>query len=226
MTFSFIKRVTRTIHQKVSQNNRIHKLAAELETKFRLLYKDAASIACLDVGCGDMQVSRLLHKQIPALSWTCIDIFPPESGRWPPEMSGRYQQYDGVSIPYCNNSFHVVMLVDVLHHCADIPGMLRETGRVAPCVLIKDHFEYGLYSRWVLRLIDFFGNWPYGGNVPKKYFTPAGFADICKDLGWEVVDLQVGIILYNHLPVVRRILRPEWQFTAVLRRNDPAPAGK
>ncbi len=112
------------------------------------------------------------------------------------------------------------MLCDVLHHTpATAARLLAEAARVARHVIVKDHFEYGAYSRSMLRLMDFVGNWGYGISVPECYFTREGFVRLAAQQGLVITSLDCGLELYEHLPVVRTVLRPDWHFIAVLRRD-------
>jgi hypothetical protein len=71
----------------------------------------------------------------------------------------------------------------------------------------------------MLRLMDFVGNWGYGISVPESYFTREGFARLVAQQGIVITSLDCGLELYEHLPVVRTVLRPDWHFIAVLRRD-------
>jgi hypothetical protein len=132
----------------------------------------------------------------------------------------KYRQFDGKLIPYGNAELDVALFCDVLHHTPEnTPQLLAEAGRVARRVIVKDHFEYGFYSRSMLRLMDFVGNWGYGISVPERYFTRDGFTQLAHQQGLIVESLSCGMMLYEHLPVVRTLLRPAWHFIAVLRRR-------
>jgi hypothetical protein len=96
--------------------------------------------------------------------------------------------------------------------------LLESAGRVGRWVLIKDHLEYGWWSRQMLRTMDFIGNYGYGVTVPTRYFDRDRFQCLCRDAGLRVVELGVGIQLYAHLPLVRSLLSPDWQFMAACRR--------
>ena len=108
----------------------------------------------------------------------------------------------------------------MLHHTPENAArLLAEAGRVATNVLVKDHFEYGAYSRTMLRLMDFVGNWGYGVSVPDSYFTRDGFVRLAGEQDLVITALDCGMQLYEHLPVVRKALRPDWHFVAVLRHH-------
>ncbi|MDP3221885.1 MAG: hypothetical protein Q8M96_01995, partial [Rubrivivax sp.] len=89
--------------------------------------------------------------------------------------------------------------------------------RVGHSVLIKDHFEYGWLSRQALRAMDFVGNFGYGVSIPDRYFDHSSFTDLCGSAGVACQRVEVGLKMYEHLPVLRSVLRPEWHFFATCR---------
>jgi hypothetical protein len=111
-------------------------------------------------------------------------------------------------------------LCDVLHHADERARryLLSDALRVARIVIVKDHFEYGWLSRQALRAMDFVGNYGYGVSVPKSYFTRRGFEKLVDDAKGRIGELRVGLRLYEHLPGVRTLLRPQWHFIACLSR--------
>jgi len=128
----------------------------------------------------------------------------------------RYQQFDGSSLPFDEHAFDVVIFSDVLHHvpaCLVSP-LLKSAARVGRFVLIKDHFEYGWFSRNILRAMDFVGNYGYGISVPEFYFSCDSFAATVREAGFHINDMDIGINLYDHLPFVRSVLSSKWQFVA------------
>ena len=112
-----------------------------------------------------------------------------------------YQQFDGSSLPFDEHAFDVVIFSDVLHHVpADLVSpLLKSAARVGRFVLIKDHFEYGWFSRNVLRAMDFVGNYGYGISVPEVYFSRDSFSATILDAGLRIDDMNIGINLYDHL---------------------------
>jgi SAM-dependent methyltransferase len=145
------------LHQNLSHGRRVRTLAAALANHIRTLTGDTET-RCLDVGCGDMTIAEAVHALALNTDWRCIDVHPlPErladDARW-----RKYRPFDGRTIPYADSEFDVAVICDVLHHTPDnAASLLREAARVARYVLLKDHFEYGPYSRSMLRLMDFVG---------------------------------------------------------------------
>ena len=133
----------------------------------------------------------------------------------------RQTQFDGAHVPFADGAFACAMLCDVLHHASESGqrDLLMEAKRVADYVIIKDHFEYGPWSRQMLRLMDFVGNYGYGISIPNHYFSQASFDRLVRDAGLQIHSIRVGILLYRHLPLATYLLRSNWQFIAVLKRR-------
>ncbi|HET6516300.1 MAG TPA: class I SAM-dependent methyltransferase [Thermodesulfovibrionales bacterium] len=205
------------LHQLLSHNRRVDILAQRIHALINEKFGDSREIRCLDVGCGDMKISQGINRLNARTLWHCIDLYdlPPdleESREWM-----RYQKYDGERIPFGDKSIDVVFFCDVLHHVkGDIPSLLKEASRVGSAILIKDHFEQSLYSRRVLQAMDFFGNWSYGVALPEHYFTRETFDELYRSCGLTLRKIETRIDLYNHLPIIRYLLKPEWHFIALL----------
>jgi len=212
------KRALVGLHQTLSHGHRVDVLADRIALHIESLVPRGRA-RCLDVGCGDMTLAEAIHSRASRTDWRCIDVhrLPEDLGhdrRW-----GKYRAFDGSTIPYGEREFDIALLCDVLHHAPeDAARLLAEAGRVAQRVLVKDHFEYGSYSRTMLRLMDFVGNWGYGISVPHRYFTREAFKQLATEQRFLITALDCGISLYEHLPVARTVLRPDWHFIAVLRR--------
>jgi len=146
---------------------------------------------CLDIGCGDMTIADAIHEYSTRTDWRCIDVHPV-----PPDMRrdarwSKYRQFDGRTIPYGDHEFDVALLCDVLHHTPENAArLLAEAGRVATNVLVKD-----------------------------GYFTREGFVRLAGEQDLVITALDCGVELYEHTPVVRKALRPDWHFVAVLRHH-------
>jgi ubiquinone/menaquinone biosynthesis C-methylase UbiE len=205
------------LHQKISHSRRVDLLSKKISSYIDNQFLDAGKIKCLDVGCGDMSIEENISRFNPKIVWNCIDIYD-----LPENLTGNrqwinYQKFDGVHIPFDDRSMDIVLLCDVLHHAREeAENLLRESARVGKVVIIKDHFEYSLYSRTMLKFMDFIGNWGYGVILPDKYLTKESFEYMYQKAGLRVKTIDIGIDLYSHLPVVRNILKPKWQFISVL----------
>ena len=207
-------------HRKLSHSRRIELLAGRVADIVRTQQAGGQTVRCLDVGCGDMQLAERVAELAPASAWSCIDIHVLPGDLQDAERWRKYRTFDGRNIPFPDKSFDVVLFCDVLHHVREgAQALLAEAARAGRVVVIKDHFEYSLFSRMMLWGMDFLGNWGYGVALPLRYFTRERFRVLAEQAGLTIERIDAGIDLYSHLPVIRTLLRPAWQFIAVLTRK-------
>src|SRR5438876_1100077 len=130
-------------HEKAVFNRRADTLARLLSEASH----DGDSI--LDVGCGNGKIASLMRSRNGSLTFKGIDVVPRPSCAIPCEL------YDGHKIPFPDDSFDAVMLIDVLHHTNDPAVVLRECRRVVRnYILIKDHYSKSKMDRWKLTFMD------------------------------------------------------------------------
>jgi SAM-dependent methyltransferase len=219
-----VDRALVAVHQKMSHGHRIGVLAEELASRLQVQPRAGAALRLLDIGCGDMTLADALQSRLPDLEVACTDIHPcPQALQDSDARWRRYTRFDGRRLPYDNERFDVAMFSDVLHHVPlDSQALLlSEAARVANVVLVKDHFEWGAFSRQALRAMDFVGNFGYGVPVPDRYFTKETFGLLCDAASLTIQEVDIGIRLYDHLPLVRSVLSPDWQFIATCTRQAP-----
>jgi len=188
-------------HRTLSHGHRVDVLAERIALHIESLVPQGRA-RCLDIGCGDMALAEAVNARSSRTDWRCIDVHGlpvgfSEDPRW-----SKYRQFDGRRIPHADGEFDVALLCDVLHHAPeDAAELLAEAARVAGHVLVKDHFEYG----------------NDGGRVSERYFTCEGFVRLAKQQRLVITALDSGLDLYDHVPGIGTLLRPDWQFIAVLR---------
>lgn len=151
----------------------------------RLLARMGAEGAVLDVGAGDGRLARHLMNARPGLRITGVDIGPRDGAHIP------VMAYDGARLPFADESFDLVLLIDVLHHADDPAALLREAMRVSRGrVLIKDHYWITRLDHWLLRASDYLGNRVYGVPLPYAFlrlpewttlFARCGAAAVSRD---------------------------------------------
>jgi len=217
---SLIQKKLVALHQRTTHSSRISSLSEEIGKTIASLFPPATtSIRALDIGCGDMTLAENIAATNRALEWTCADIYELPEHFIMSEKWKKYRQFNGFTLPFEDTSFDVVMLSDVLHHCLPRSvALLQEAGRVGRYVIVKDHYEYGLYSRQMLRLMDFVGNYGYGVEIPDHYFTPASFAETCKDAKLNINKISNNIDIYSKFPFLRILIKKSWHFIAVLNK--------
>lgn len=122
----------------------------------------------LDLGCGDGQVAVGLMALRPDLDVQGVDVLLRPVTHIPVTL------YDGAVLPFADDSFDYVTIVDVLHHTDDPAAVLAEAGRVARLgVVVKDHLREGLLAGPTLRLMDWVGNRGHDVRLPYNYLDSA-----------------------------------------------------
>ena len=170
----------------------------------------------LDLGAGDGQMAMALMRRRPDLAVEGVDVVPRPSTQIPVAL------YDGVTLPFADNSFDYVTIVDVLHHTTDPALVLAEAGRVARRgVVIKDHLREGFMAREVLAVMDWFGNFGDGVPMPYTFLSraewQAAFARARLRLESQVETLGI------YVPPIRWICDRQLHFVALASPLEKAP---
>lgn len=217
-----VRKAVARIHRKYSHYTRVDILSNIICSiiKKHLLVKKTYPLRILDVGCGDMQISRSLTKRLASydVSVSGIDIFEPNPESLESCLNS-YSKFNGRDIPYDNDSFELAIFCDVLHHDMENANtLIEEAKRVSRYILIKDHLESGQISRKILQLMDIVGNWGYGVRIPKRYFDSQSMDKFINMNQLRLVERLNNIELYNHIPGLRYIAKSEYQILLLLQR--------
>jgi SAM-dependent methyltransferase len=173
------------VHGRLIFGRRVHHLADVLVSCL------PANATVLDVGCGDGSIAHTMLQRRPDLSITGVDVLVRPETRIP--VIG----YDGSTLPFADDSFDAVCLVDVVHHTDDPQRLLGEAARVSrDRVLIKDHVADGVLARPTLRLMDWVGNARHGVRLPYNYLTRGEWLDQIGRLGASVRTWDTDLSLY------------------------------
>ncbi|WP_298423960.1 class I SAM-dependent methyltransferase [uncultured Kordia sp.] len=209
---SFFDKLLIRFHKNASHSNRIAILSRLFTQKIQELAIQKETITLLDIGCGDMKITKILAEQNKNLQTTGVDIYP-NTRNWK-----NYVAFDGRTLPFTEKSFDIILFSDVLHHdYENLDQLIKEAKRVSNFIMIKDHFEYGFFSRTLLQLADIVGNYGYGVSIPKRYFTKKRFQELVKKHQLTEIKQQCPVYLYNHLPLVKYIFKGKYQFTSVIK---------
>lgn len=132
----------------------------------------------IDLGCGTGNDSIYFINRDPSIIWVGLDIeFSPEvNARVRNDMN--FVTFDGVNMPFADNSFDVIYCNQVLEHVRHPNLLLKEVERV----LIPGGYLIGSVSS--LEPYHSYSNWNY---------TVYGFALLIEEACMEVVELRPGI---------------------------------
>lgn len=135
----------------------------------------------LDLGASDGRLAAKLGEKVSAEFIGC-DVHVAEK-TWIPIVS-----YSGERLPFEDQSFDCVMIIDVLHHDLNPESVLKEACRVSrKRILIKDHFYNTRLEFFGLQVMDYIGNAPYGIRLPYNYLKLAEWEAILKRLNLRIL---------------------------------------
>ena len=97
--------------------------------------------------------------------------------------------YDGKNLPFDDDSFDCVLLIDVLHHDRHPRRLLEEAARVSKeHVIVKDHYWTNGLDLHLLKLADFLGNKCYGIRLPYNFLTLQQWSGLWEACGLDVLE--------------------------------------
>lgn len=142
------------------------------------------SLTLLDVGCGDMVITKFISDHLPGRAITGLDVVDYRRRNLPLVL------YGGRRIPFENGSFDTVYAILALHHCENEEFVLGEMLRVAKkrVVLIEE-----VYRNPVEKLITFVHDWVSnklefpGIPVPFHFHNDAEWKQLFKKLRGKLV---------------------------------------
>lgn len=212
------------IHKKTAHTVRINFLVGKFSRLIEKIQRQETKnkFKCLDIGCGDMTLAEKIGYKLHYTSWVCADIHKLPDNLKNEKKWKKYIHFNGSDIDFPDNYFDVVIMSDILHHVSEkqCDNLLKEAARVGKNIIIKDNFEYSLYSRSILRFLDFLGNYGYGISIPTRYFTPESFYSKARQAGMQILEIDKEIDFYSRISFIGRLILPNWQFIALLKKQD------
>ncbi len=183
------------------------------------------NIKILDYGSGfnpDLIffLSRKLEQEGFVIDITCADFYKQQEIV---ELNKKFSNVTFINIHDLpkDMSYDFSILSDVLHHVGvnlkETEDLLMSLIKVSKYVILKDHFEYSILSRQILRFMDFIGNYKDGVNIPKVYFSKEKYEKILEKLKIQKIDYIQGIKLYGTFFIPFNFSK--YQFINLLSRN-------
>jgi len=139
----------------------------------------------LDIGCSSGELSSELQKNIIGSNIVGIDTVIQKKNYIP------VIKYDGKELPFPDNKFDCVLIVDVLHHDKDSERIIKEARRVtSDIILIKDHYYENIFDLMILKLADYIGNKPYGIALPYNFYNIKQWKKIFAKNNLKIVNMS------------------------------------
>jgi hypothetical protein len=139
------------------------------------------------------------NNKIPKIK--CYDFYNNEQIK---DLHVNYKNIEFFNLDNLSKSekVDIVIISDVLHHIGfenstKIESILNDFSKISDYIIIKDHFEYSIFSRILLRFMDFIGNFADGVSIPKRYLKKEELKDIEKKLNLKKIDKIEKIKLYK-----------------------------
>ena len=151
--------------------------------------KPSDNLNIIDYGSGFhpkviINVSKLLNKQGIKLEINCFDFYTDEN------LNNLNKSFDNIKFLNLEDfdktkNYDFVFISDVLHHIGidkkiEIKNLLDQLSNKSKFILIKDHFEYSIFSRMILIFMDFIGNYKDDVSIHKRYFKKDEFDILMK----------------------------------------------
>jgi ubiquinone/menaquinone biosynthesis C-methylase UbiE len=145
---------------------------------------DGAHRNVIDIGGGTGIMAQAVKDLFPVEKVASIDL----NDRFLDRLNIETSTYDGTTLPFADNSFDCALMFNVLHHVRreGRTSLLKECGRVAGTIYIKDHIAATALDHVRLAILDLLGNIPFGGMVRAHYLPHAEWEMLAQQAGFRI----------------------------------------
>jgi SAM-dependent methyltransferase len=158
------------------------------------LAPDASSM--LDIGASDGRVAARVAGRLGIADVYGADV------QLQPDPAIPVVEYDGCSLPFDDDRFDLVTIVDVLHHADDPTAVVRDALRVLTpggAIVVKDHLRLGSWSSMVLYAMDTASNFGVHTRAGGRYLSVDQWVQVANDAGGRI-DTMVWPFQVHNLP--------------------------
>ena len=193
-----------------------------------LKYNKSKNLRILDYGAGHQPVvvyfivKKLTKNYKKKVQVDCYDYYSKE------EMKKLNKKNKNIRFAHINSisknkkKYDFCLINDVIHHIGIeneklIIKILNSLMSVSKIVLIKDHFQTGKISNFIIRVMDFLGNYFNNVSIPKIYYNKKTFGLLIKKTNSKIIYSIDSIKLYpSHLLFMSN---PNFNFACLLRKK-------
>ena len=171
----------------------------ELANQFINLIKENIKenkVKILDYGSGfQPKVIQLIRTEMEkdniSFEAHCYDFYS-EKNLINLNINSKEKYFNIKKLEINNEYYDFAIISDVLHHIGvnkldKISKIIIDLKSKSKFLIIKDHFEFNLISRQILRFMDFIGNYYNNVNIPKEYFKKKDFDIFIEKLNIKVI---------------------------------------
>ena len=164
--------------------------AKNIFSKISPFIKNADKI--IDIGCGTCNLDELILKKnielkpIDVDNLSFVDTIIPEI-------------YDGVNVPYKNNSFNISLLITVLHHTSNPDKLLLEAARVSRQIIIIEDIYLNHLHKKITHFLDSIINLEFS-NHPHSNKSDSEWKKLFKESNLKLIhsDYSKSFIFFRH----------------------------
>jgi len=156
-------------------DERVHRYRADWSfARLRPLIREGDSV--LNLGAGDCRLDVRLARE-HRCKVTSLDVADFNETDHPVLL------YDGLHIPFADDSFDIVLLIFSLHHAEDPAAVLKEAKRVCRrhVIAFEDALE-NFADRCVFRGFHRFLRWSQGFPLPHHEWSPERWSQLARQL--------------------------------------------
>lgn len=132
----------------------------------------------LDVGTGDGEFAWMIQQAIPTITMHGVEVIERGKPFIPITL------YDGHRLPFVDNSFDFVTIINMLHHTADPKETLKEAIRVSrKGIIIKEHYADNWFDYATLTAMEYLNpNARKLMEMPLRFYTQKEWNEIFKSM--------------------------------------------
>ena len=167
---------------------------------------------------------KLLLKYKTKIKIDCYDFYTKKEIVYLNKYYKNYFKFYSIdSLKNNKKSYDFALVNDVIHHIGIekeklIVKIINNLNKKSTFVLIKDHFQNGKISNFIIRVMDFLGNYFNNVSIPKIYYSKKTFSSLIKKTNSKIIYSIDSIKLYpSHLLFMSN---PNFNFACLLRKKN------